>query len=112
MSNFGVLMLVWGAYTIAQMNLMKKRGEVPKGIMIGKKATIPKGADIVGFIKDMYTKGMLLGVLGCVLGIFDMAKGIYSLPKTVSIVVYVVFFAFWAVFGICLKKAQKKFLHM
>ena len=112
MSVFGVFMLAWGAYTMAQVNQMKKRGEVPKGIMIGKNATIPRGADVAGFIKDMYAKGMLIGVLGCIMGISDMIKEMYSLPQIVSIVVYVVFFVSLAVFGICLKKAQKKFLHM
>lgn len=112
MSVFGVFMLAWGAYTMAQVNQMKKRGEVPKGIMIGKNATIPRGADVAGFIKDMYAKGMLIGVLGCIMGISDMIKEMYSLPQIVSTIVYVVFFASLVVFGICLKKAQKKFLHM
>ena len=112
MSVFGVLMIAWGAYTLAQMNLMKKSGVIPKGIMVGKKATIPTNADTAGFIKDMYMKGIIVGCLGCILGIADMAKEIYSLPQIVSIIVYVVFFAALAVFGICLKKAQKKFLHM
>ena len=112
MSVFGVLMIAWGAYTLAQMNLMKKSGVIPKGIMVGKKATIPANADTAGFIKDMYMKGIIVGCLGCIMGIADMAKEIYSLPQIVSTIVYVVFFASLVVFGICLKKAQKKFLHM
>jgi len=112
MSVLGVFMLAWGAYTLGQMQLMKKSRNLPKGIMIKKNVAIPKNADVAGFIKDMYWKGMVLGILGCIMGIFDMVKGVYSLPQFVTTIVYCVFFATLAVFGICLKMAQKKFLHM
>lgn len=46
------------------------------------------------------------------MGISDMVKLMYPQPQFVTIVIYCVFFAAWAVFGICLKKAQKKFLHI
>lgn len=112
MDYFGILMLAWGAYTLGKTQAMKKEGVIPKGVMISKKATIPHNADVAGFIQDMYWKGMVLGCLGCIMGISDMAKLIYPQPQIVTIIVYGVFFAALAVFGICLKMAQKKFLHL
>ena len=112
MDYFGVFMLAWGAYTLGQMHVMKKNGTIPKGVMVSKKATIPNNADVAGFIRNMYWKGMVLGCLGCIMGISDMVKLKYPQPQIVTIIVYCVFFASLAVFGICLKKAQKKFLHI
>lgn len=90
----------------------EKNGIIPKGVMVSKKATIPNNADVAGFIRNMYWKGMVLGGLGCVMGISDMVKLSYPLPQFVIIIIYCVFFISWAVFGICMKKAQKKFLHI
>ena len=112
MDYFGVFMLAWGAYTLGQMHVMKKNGTIPKGVMVSKKATIPNNADVAGFIRNMYWKGMILGCLGCIMGISDMVKLSYPQPQIVTIIVYCVFFASLAIFGICLKKAQKKFLHI
>ena len=112
MDYFGIFMIAWGAYTLGKTRVMKKEGIIPKGVMVSKKATIPYDADVAGFIQDMYWKGMVLGILGCIMGISDMVKLIYPQPQFVTIIVYCIFFAAWAVFGICLKKAQKKFLHI
>ena len=112
MDYFGVLMLAWGAFTLGKTQSMKKEGIIPKGVMVSKKAVIPHSADVAGFIQDMYWKGMVVGILGCIMGITDMVNIIYPQPQFVKIGVYVVFFAAWAVFGICLKRAQKKYLHL
>lgn len=112
MDYFGVFMLAWGAFTLGKTQSMKKEGIIPKGVMVSKKANIPHNADVAGFIRDMYWKGMVLGVLGCIMGITDMVNLFYPQPQVVKIVVYVVFFASLAIFGICLKVAQKKYLHL
>ena len=95
MDYFGIFMLAWGAFTLGKTQSMKKEGIIPKGVMVSKKANIPHNADVAGFIHDMYWKGMVLGVLGCIMGITDMVNLFYPQPQVIKIVVYVVFLLHW-----------------
>ena len=112
MSFIDALVFGCGLYILYHSYTMKKEGVIPKGVMINKDMTIPKDADVAGFILDMYWKGIVVGICACLSGII----GILSLEKVqleiVATICSFVFFAVLVIFIVFLKKAQKKFLHI
>lgn len=101
-----------GIYMLYQTFIMKRDGVIPQGFYINKDMTIPRDADVAGFILDMYWKGIIAGVSACISGIL----GLFS-AKLAGLEIFATIFCFVMVvvliiFIIFLKKAQSKYLHI
>ena len=101
-----------GIYMLYQTYIMKRDAAIPQGFYINKDMTIPKDADIAGFVLSMYWKGIIAGVSACVSGILGLASAEIEGLDIFATVFSFVFFGILVVFIVLLKKAQKKFLHI
>jgi len=101
-----------GIYMLYQTYIMRRDGVIPQGFYINKDMTIPKDADIAGFILDMYWKGIIAGVSACVSGILGLVSAEMAGLQLFATIFSFVFFGILVIFMIVLKKAQKKFLHI
>lgn len=101
-----------GIYMLYQTYIMRRDGVIPQGFYINKDMTLPKDADIAGFILDMYWKGIIAGVSACVSGILGLVSAEMAGLQLFATIFSFVFFGILVIFMIVLKKAQKKFLHI
>jgi len=101
-----------GIYMLYQTYIMRRDGVIPQGFYINKDMTIPKDADIAGFILDMYWKGIIAGVSACVSGILGLVSAEMAGLQLFATIFSFVFFGILVIFMVVLKKAQKKFLHI
>ena len=112
MSIIDALVFGCGVYILYHTYIMKRDGIIPKGVMITKDITIPKDADIAGFILDMYLKGIIVGLCACFSGIFGILSVWFTQLQSATFLVSCAFFGVLVVFIVFLKKAQKKYLHI
>ena len=101
-----------GIYMLYQTYIMKREATVPQGFYINKDMTIPRDADVAGFILSMYWKGIMAGVSACVSGILGLMSAEITGLQIFATIFSFVFFGILVIFIIFLKKAQKKFLHI
>ena len=101
-----------GIYMLYQTYIMRRDGVIPQGFYINKDMTLPKDADIAGFILDMYWKGIIAGVSACVSGILGLVSAEMAGLQLFATIFSFVFFGILVVFIVLLKKAQKKYLHI
>lgn len=112
MSIIDALVFGCGLYILYHTYIMKRDGEIPKGVMINKDMNIPKDADVAGFILDMYWKGIIVGICACFSGIIGILSVEMTGLQMFATIFSFVFFGVLVVFIVLLKKAQKKFLHI
>lgn len=110
MSIIDALVFGCGIYILYHTFIMKRDGVIPVGVMINKDMTIPKNADVAGFILDMFWKGILVGVSACISGILGILSVKITALQSVATCFCFLFFAILILFIVWLKKAQKKYL--
>ncbi len=112
MSIIDALVFGCGIYILYHTFIMKRDGVIPQGVMINKDMTIPKNADVAGFILYMFWKGIIVGVCACISGCLGiLSVKITSLQMAATCFCFI-FFAVLIIFIVLLKKAQKKYLHI
>ena len=112
MSIIDALVFGCGIYILYQTYIMKRDGVIPVGVMLNKDMTVPKDADVAGFILDMFWKGIVVGLCACFSGIVGILSVNMSQLQMFATIFSFVFFGILVVFIVFLKKAQKKFLHI
>lgn len=112
MGIIDVIVFCCGIYMLYQTYIMKRDGVIPQGFYINKDMTIPKDADVAGFILHMYWKGIIAGVSACVSGILGLFSAEMAGLQIFATIFSFVFFGILVLFIVVLKKAQNKFLHI
>ena len=112
MGIIDLIVFCCGIYMLYQTYIMRRDGVISPGFYINKEMTIPKDADVAGFILDMCWKGIFAGVSACVSGILGLASAKLAGLQIFATIFSFVFFGILVIFIIFLKKAQKKFLHI
>ncbi len=112
MSIIDALVFGCGIYILYHTFIMRRDGVIPQGVMINKDVTIPKNADVAGFILDMFWKGIVVGISACISGILGILSASIPSLQNVATCFCFIFFAILVIFIVLLKKAQKKFLHI
>lgn len=107
---FDLLITLSGAYLVYAAIIMKKDGKIVSSILPGKDVDANKLRDKEGFIKYMFGKLLLLGVLTLAAGIIGMVNTQFGGPVYISIIGVVIVLAVLIVFSISLTKARKRFI--
>lgn len=107
---FDLLIALSGAYLIYAAVIMKKDGKIVSSILPGKDVEANKMKDKEGFIKYMFGKLLLLGVLTLAAGIISMINTELGGPVYISLIGVVVVLTVLIVFSVSLTKARKMFI--
>lgn len=112
MSIIDALVFGCGIYILYHSYIMRRDAVIPVGVMINKDMTVPKNADVAGFILDMFWKGIFVGLCACFSGIIGILSVRITQLQIVATIFSFVFFGILVLFIVLLKKAQKKYLHI
>ena len=112
MSIIDALVFGCGIYIMYHTYIMKRDGVIPQGVMLNKDMSVPKDADVAGFILDMFWKGIAVGLCACFSGILGILSVSITQLQIIATIFSFVFFGILVVFIVFLKRAQKKYLHI
>lgn len=114
MGIIDLIVLGCGLYILYHTYTMVKEQVIPEGVLLNKGVTIPKDADVSGFIEIMKWKAVAVGVSCCASGICGLLTSYIqgSVIRYVSWIVSILFFVVLVYFMWNLRKAQKNYLHL
>lgn len=110
MVAFDVVIAVLGAYVVIMSVMMKKKKEIP-GIFVSAEE-IKNCKDETGFCNYLFLKALIFGIVCMIFGIIDFIidYGIYpNAPKTLNIILLVLFLVVWFWFSWSIKKGKEKY---
>ena len=113
MSNiniFDLLIAGSGLYLIYTAVIMKTRGEITKGVVISKDVNVERMRDKEGFIRYMYGKMILFGVLTVAVGVWDLINVYVQGPPWISTAAVMGYLVLLLLFGAFTLKGRKKFI--
>lgn len=111
MAIIEVILFAYGIYLLYMIFKMKSTGTIPKGL-VNNKINLERSHDIPGYIKYMYVRGIVFGILICVFsGILlysDLVEN--SLNSFFIFAVELLYTASIIYYAVVSVKAQNKFL--
>ena len=90
--------------------MMKKTGELKTGVIISKDVDVNKIRDKEGFIRYMFGKVLLLGILAVVVGGIGIFNTKLNGPDYLSLIGIGCYLAVLVIFGVASSKAKKMFI--
>lgn len=106
-----VILCAYGIYMVYAAIQMKKTGNIPARL-ISNKINLERSKDIPGFIKFMFPRcfifGIIMAVCSLILGIRELE--LISIPAVVALVAEVLYLAAIIYYVIIIVKAQNRFL--
>lgn len=107
---FDALIIVSGLYMIYTAFNMKHSGKITSGVLISKDVDVDKIRDKDGFIKYMFNKVLVMGILTCLIGLGGMLLTKINAPSYVMLIGMGCFIIVLILFTIATYKAKKKFV--
>lgn len=109
-SIFDLLIAGSGLYLIYTAIMMKKHGQIKAGVIVSKDVNVDKIRDKEGFIRYMYGKVLLIGVLATLVGIVSLVNTKLNGPDYVTVIGAVGYLVVLGIFAATSMKARKKFI--
>ena len=111
---FDIIVTLAGLYMAFNGIMMKSKGKINTGIVLSKNVTPDQIKDKEGFIKYMWLKLVVVGLLVAASGIFNMTiatvAGMTDTVIIIQLIVNFVFFALLVIYGMIVVKAQKQYI--
>lgn len=104
-----MLLFGYGIYLVYLYVKMKSSGEIPKGL-ISNKINLQRAKDIPGFIKYMYPRGIVFGLVLSIASFILALNEYVTLPVYFSLTVELTYFVAIVYFAVISIKAQNRFL--
>lgn len=109
-SIFDIMIACSGLYLIYGALQMKRTGEIKPGIAVGKDVDIKRIRDKEGFIKYMFGRILLMGILSAALGAGFMLNTYAGGPAYLELIGIVIYLAVLVLFAAASGKARKKYI--
>ena len=107
---FDLLIAGSGIYLMYTAIMMKRKGELKTGVIISKDVDMNKIRDKEGFIRYMYGKVLILGLLAVVVGGIGIFNTKWNGPEYLSLIGIGCYLVVLVIFGVASSKAKKKFI--
>ena len=109
-SIFDLLIAGCGLYLVYTAVVMKTKGKIIKGVLVSKEVDVEKIRDKEGFIRYMFGKVLLAGILAAAVGVTNLINFYVKGPAWISMAVVAGYFAVLMVFAVSSVKARKKYI--
>lgn len=109
-SIFDLLIAGCGLYLIYTAVVMKTKGKIVKGVIVSKDVDVEKIRDKEGFIRYMFGRVLLAGILAAAVGAMNLVNAYAQGPAWISMAVVAGYFVVLMVFALSSVKARKKFI--
>lgn len=106
---FDIIIVLSGIYLIYNAIIMKKKGVI-NTTLIGKGCDLKRAKDIPGFIKAMYLKSLILGIITVLVGGIDYGNEMFWNISYLGPISSFIFLILILVYGRFSLNAQKKYL--
>ena len=107
---FDLLITLSGVYLIYTAVIMKKSGKITGGVIVSKDVEVDKIKDKDGFIKYMYGKVLLLGILTCIVGAVGIVNNKLHGPVIISFIGVICYLVMLVLFAAATVKAKKRYM--
>lgn len=98
-----------GIYYIVMVQKMKMTGKIPS-TLISNKVNLERSKDVPGYMKYIYPRGMIFGILICVFSLIIIMNHYVTIYPLIVLLAEVGFIALIIWYSIISVKAQNKFL--
>ncbi len=107
---FDLLITASGIYLVYTAIAMKRNGELKTGVIISKDIDVNKIRDKEGFIRYMFGKALILGILAVAVGLLGIFNTRWNGPEYLSLIGVGGYLAVLVFFGVASSKAKKMFI--
>ncbi len=107
---FDILIIASGFYMIYTAFVMKNSGKITSGVLISKDVDVDKMRDKDGFIKYMFNKVLVMGILTCFIGLGGILLTKINAPSYVILIGIGCFIIVLILFTLASYKAKKMFI--
>lgn len=107
---FDILIVISGLYMVYTAFIMKSSGKITSGVLLSKDVDVDKIRDKNGFIKYMFGKVLLLGVLTSMIGIGGIIITRLNAPSYFLLIGIGCFIIVLILFTLASFKAKKLFI--
>lgn len=107
---FDLLIAASGIYLIYTAIMMKRTGEIKSGVIVSKEVDVNQIKDKEGFIRYMYGKVMVIGILAVAVGAGSIINTNLNGPAYLSLVGIGGYLAVLIFYAVASAKARKKFI--
>jgi len=111
---FDIIVTLCGLYMAYSGVMMKAKGKINTGLVLSRNVTPDQIKDKEGYIKFMWSKLVIIGILVAASGIFNMSivaiAGQTETVVIIELIVNAIFFVMLVVYGLIIAKAQKEYI--
>ena len=110
-SIFDMIVIACGIYMAVNGIIMKTKGTINKGLVLPKNITEERLKDKEGFIKYMWPRLLICGVVVTISGFINIILTSIEGMAIADLLINMIFFVVLIIYAVIVSRAQKKFIY-